>query len=197
MPSYLRPEEIPLPPASKTPASTRARNQRSAVEAVLDAATLLMPTPGYVNGTDYADWHVEATPKLLRALADLAHHHKEVELAEVLRRFSGPMCLEPLYDDLSEKRQPTGFCAAIVEREGEPCWEHSPENADALGRCIYPDRARLCREPRVPDRDRCTRHLELCLVVKRDGTVCGRRRCSVPKHKQIATAEAAAVPTPM
>lgn len=181
---YLRPVEVPLPQTSKKPVLARACNPKSAVGAVLDAASALCPTPGYVNGTDYADWFVEATPDLLRALADLAHDHEENELGDNLRRFSGPMCLEPLYDDPSENRSPRRFCAEIVEREGEPCPEHSPENADALGRCVCPDRARLCREPRVPGKDRCADHVEVCLVVKRDGTVCGMRRCGVPKHKR-------------
>ncbi len=61
-----------------------------------------------MNGTDYADWFVEATPDLLRALADLAHCQREPELADILYRFSGPMCLEPLYDDLSESCAPMG-----------------------------------------------------------------------------------------
>ncbi|MDX3435577.1 hypothetical protein [Streptomyces stelliscabiei] len=43
-----------------------------------------------MNGMDYADWFVEATLDLLRALADLAHDHEENELADSLRRFSGP-----------------------------------------------------------------------------------------------------------
>lgn len=186
-----------MPRASKAPVPTRARNTKSAIEAILDAATELRPSPGYINGTDYADWSVEATPDLLRALADLAQHHNEGELADDLRRFSGPMCLEPLYDDPSKNRSPRSFCAAIVASEGEPCPEHSPANADALGRCIYPDRSRLCREPRVPGRDRCAGHVKLCLVAQLDGTVCGRRSCGVPKHKRIAaaSAEAAAVPT--
>lgn len=186
-----------MPRASKAPAPTRARNTKSAIEAILDAATELRPTPGYINGTDYADWSVEATPGLLRALADLAQHHNEGELAKDLRRFSGPMCLEPLYDDPSKNRSPRSFCAAIVASEGEHCPVHSPANADALGRCIYPDRGRLCREPRVLGRDRCARHVELCLVVQLDGSVCGRRSCWVPKHKRIAeasAAEAVAVP---
>lgn len=179
-----------MPRTPKKPVLARARSPKSAVEAVLDAAAALGPAPGYVNGTDYAEWSVEATPDLLRALADLAHHHKENELADNLRRFSGPMCLEPLYEDLSENRSPRRFCAEIVEREGEPCSEHSPENADALGRCVYPDRTRLCREPRVAGRDRCADHLEVCLVVKRDGAVCGMRHCGVPKHKQVTAAAA-------
>lgn len=68
----------------------RACNPKSAVGAVLDAASAVGPTPGYVNGMDYADWFVEATLDLLRALADLAHDHEENELADSLRRFSGP-----------------------------------------------------------------------------------------------------------
>ncbi|MCX4862136.1 hypothetical protein [Streptomyces canus] len=149
-----------------------------------------------MNGTEYADWFVKATPDLLRALADLAHHHNESELADNLTRFSGPMCLEPLYDDLAENRSPQKFCAAMVGCDGEPCSEHSPENADALGRCVYPDRGRLCRERRLSGRDRCAHHIEVCLVVKRDGKLCGMRSCGVPKHKQVtamAAAEAAAL----
>ncbi|MEU4486632.1 hypothetical protein AB0H94_17395 [Streptomyces purpurascens] len=146
-----------------------------------------------MNGTDYADWFVKATPDLLRALADLAHHHSENELADNLNKFSGPMCLEPLYDDLVANRSPRRFCAAIVGWEGEPCTDHSPENADALGRCIYPDRGRLCRDPRLPGRDRCAHHFELCLVIKRDGRVCGMRQCGVPKHKQVTATAASAV----
>ncbi|GHG28558.1 hypothetical protein GCM10018791_50970 [Streptomyces zaomyceticus] len=109
-----------MPRASKASVPTRARNTKSAIEAILDAATELRPTPGYINGTDYADWSVEATPGLLRALADLAQHHEESELAEDLRRFSGPMCLEPLYDDPSKNRSPRSFCAEIVASEGGP-----------------------------------------------------------------------------
>ncbi|GAA2603757.1 hypothetical protein GCM10010424_63730 [Streptomyces lienomycini] len=68
---------------------------------------------------------------------------------------------------------------------------HSPDNADSLGYCVYPDRARLCREPRMPDRGRCADHWELCLVVKGDGAVCGKRRCGVPKHKRVTAAATA------
>ncbi|MFB6635350.1 hypothetical protein ACFCWY_36210 [Streptomyces sp. NPDC056362] len=186
-----------LPRASNAPVPTRTRSAKSAIEAILGAAAELRPTPGYINGTDYDDWFVEATPGLLRALADLAQLHKEGELADDLRRFSGPMCLEPLYDDPSDNSSPRSFCAAVVARKGEPCSEHSPANAAALGRCVYTDRPRLCRGPRVQGKDRCAGHVELCLVIQLDGTVCGRRTCKVPKHKRMAEAsarEAAAVP---
>ncbi|WP_186779011.1 hypothetical protein [Streptomyces salinarius] len=104
----------------KTAVLGRARNPKRAVDAVLDEAARLQPAPGYMNGTDYADWFVEATPDLLRALADLAYCHQEPELADTLHRFSGPMCLEPLYDDLPESRAPHGFCVETVGREGNP-----------------------------------------------------------------------------
>ncbi|MFI8515336.1 hypothetical protein ACIGHB_29830 [Streptomyces sp. NPDC085460] len=175
-----------MPRKPKKPPVPSSRNARSAAERVLDAAESLRPVPGYVNGDDWEEWYVQATPALLRAMAELALHHQDEELAGRLVRFASPMCLEPEFENSSGKRVVVAFCAEAVAREDEPCPEHHPSNAEVLGYCVHVSGSRLCRTPRAPGKNRCAEHAKWCLAVERDGAVCNRRNCQVPKHRELA-----------
>ncbi|MFB7341250.1 hypothetical protein ACFCZ6_14430 [Streptomyces hydrogenans] len=177
-----------MPRSPRRPSVPASRNARSAAERVLDAASSLRPVAGYVNGDHWDEWYVEAKPKLLLALAELALHHQDEDLAERLVRYAGPMCLEPLFEDLPEKRRVTAFCAEAVKRKDDPCPEHHASNAETLGYCVYVDGSRLCRTPRAPGKNRCPGHARRCLVVKLDGEVCDAPDCRVPKHRRLAEA---------
>ncbi|MFK8851418.1 hypothetical protein [Streptomyces sp. Ac-502] len=156
------------------------------VTAILESAARLLPTPGYVNGDDYSDWHIRASPRLLRALAELARDEGGHQLADRLDRFSHPLCMEPLDTILSIETMPVKWCVNPVELEGAPCELHTPEHASDLGRCTWagPDAARICRNAPAPGDDRCAVHAAFCRVIRVDGAVCNRHRCSVPKHRR-------------
>lgn len=55
---------------------------------------------------------------------------------------------------------PRQWCAAPVEKEGDPCERHTPEHAAELGRCSWAGSAdrRICRGTPEPDDDRCAVH---------------------------------------
>ncbi|MFE9636981.1 hypothetical protein [Streptomyces sp. NPDC006463] len=155
---------------------------------VLAAARELVPMPGYVNGYDYSDWHMRASPSLMRGLAELARQQGDEELTEQLYRYSGPVCMEPLDPVLSVRKSPRLWCAASVERDGDPCADHTPKYAADLGRCVYNSGTRICREALVPGADVCRDHEGLCPAVKADGEVCGRPNCRIPKHREAGLA---------
>lgn len=160
----------------------------------LEAAARLRPSAGYVNGLDYGDWFIEAKPDLLLAVAQLARDLSRHELAGRLERLSKPMCMEPLDAVLSYDAPPQTWCGRTVKAEGLPCELHTPERAADLGRCTWagPGDARICRSAPLEGHDRCRGHVACCRAVKGDGTVCNRRDCRVPKHRQAPGSEAAA-----
>ncbi|MFD6329235.1 hypothetical protein ACFWGI_06605 [Streptomyces niveus] len=159
-----------------------------AVGTTLEAAAALNPVPGYVNGDDYSDWYIPATPPLLRALAQLARSQGASDLADSLDRFSHPLCMEPVDTVLAPGVMPEQWCGAPVEKEGEPCERHTPEHAAELGRCNWAGSAdgRICRSARRPGGDRCEVHAAYCRAVKVDGTVCDRSNCRHPKHRRAS-----------
>ncbi|MFE5842114.1 hypothetical protein ACFQ7N_10750 [Streptomyces niveus] len=165
------------------------------IAALLDAAATLQPTAGYINGLDYTQWHVEAPPELLRALAELATTRGDDNLAAQLNRFAQPLCMEPLDTELTYESAPRRWCGTPVERDDEPCAAHTPEHAASLGRCtyigdVYEAQRRICREPLLSGTDRCRGHHGRCRAIRKDGKVCGRPDCQVPKHR--ASVEVAA-----
>lgn len=164
------------------------------IVAILKAAARLRPSAGYVNGLDYQDWYTEATPDLLRALAQLARFRQEHELAGRLEQLSKPLCMEPLDAVLSYDAPPKTWCGRPVKSAGMPCELHTPERAGDLGRCTWsgPGAERICRSAPLEGDDRCERHAECCRAVKGDGKVCNRYHCRVPKHRQASTPDAAA-----
>ncbi|MBO8202672.1 hypothetical protein [Streptomyces smyrnaeus] len=151
----------------------------------LEAASRLRPTPGFVNGDEYAEWYVEASSQLLLALADLAQAQDEPQLARQLELFSHPLCMEPLDAVLPTEAMPKTWCFNPVKTADTPCALHTPERAADLGRCTWTgDGAlRMCRTEPAPGDDRCKRHAEFCRAVKVDGAVCGRPRCRIPQHQ--------------
>ncbi|WP_255311004.1 hypothetical protein [Streptomyces viridosporus] len=130
------------------------------VAAVFEAATQLRPRPGYVNGLDYDEWYIEATPDLLRALAQLSRTCHERELANWLEQSSKPLCMEPLDAVLSYDTYPKTWCCRSVKAAGLPCELHVPERAADLGRCTYthPGHTRICRTAPLEGGDRCKVH---------------------------------------
>jgi hypothetical protein len=163
-----------------------------AVATTLEAAAKLSPVPGYINGDDYAEWYIPASPALLRALAQLALAHGSSELADRLADFSHPLCMEPLDTVLTPGTMPRQWCGTPVQKEGDPCDKHTPEHAAELGRCSWagsPD-GRICRDAPEPGDDRCEVHAAYCRAIKRDGKVCNRTDCSVPKHREASESAA-------
>jgi hypothetical protein len=162
--------------------------------AVFEAATRLRPCPGYINGHQYDEWYIEATPDLLRSLAELSRTCREGELAKWLERLSKPLCMEPLDPVLSCESIPKTWCLRPVEAGGMPCDLHIPERAADLGRCTYagPEDTRICRIAPVEGGDRCKDHTAYCRAVKKDGEVCNRCSCYIPQHRQASALEAAA-----
>lgn len=170
---------------TRTPVLESERD--SALTALLSAAGALRPTPGYINGHDYSQWHVEASQDLLLALSDLAEAHGDDGLAARLHTLSGPLCMEPLDAELTYESLPKRWCGQPVDEDGDPCAAHTPKHAAALGRCTYTgdeyeELKRICREPLLPGGDRCPDHHGRCRVIKLNGKVCGRPDCRVPKH---------------
>ncbi|MGG2463820.1 hypothetical protein ACO0M4_29165 [Streptomyces sp. RGM 3693] len=163
-----------------------------AVVATLEAAARLLPSPGYINGDDYDQWYVEATPSLLVALAELARSQDAHELADRLDRLSHPLCMEPLDAVLTTNSMPKRWCFNPVKAAGTPCELHKPERAVDLGRCTWAgsDTERICRSTPNPGDDRCKEHAAFCRAIKTDGAVCNRHNCSVPKHRQAAVSAA-------
>lgn len=155
---------------------------------ILEAAAELRPAPGYVNGDEYADWYIEATPRLLLALADPARAQDEPHLADRLDRLSHPLCMEPLDAVLPTEAMPEKWCFKPVKVTGAPCELHTPERAADLGRCTWTGSgaSRICRRAPITGRDRCKRRAVFCRAVKADGAICGRAHCKVPKH-QVAS----------
>ncbi|MFD4754332.1 MULTISPECIES: hypothetical protein [unclassified Streptomyces] len=161
----------------------------------LNAAAGLHPSPGYINGDEYSQWYIEAGPRLLRALSQLALANGSGELADRLENLSHPLCMEPLDDVLTPGTVPRQWCSTPVKEQGDPCAEHTPEHASKLGRCswagtgqVWESRAvrRICRAPLVPGDDRCAAHAAYCKVIKRDKQVCNRTNCTVPKHRKAS-----------
>ncbi|WP_128380446.1 hypothetical protein [Streptomyces cavernae] len=163
---------------------------------ILEAAARLRPCPGYINGHDYQDWYIEATPDLLLALAQLARDRHRHELADRLERLSKPLCMEPLDPVLSYDALPKSWCGRTVKATGLPCELHIPERAADLGRCTWagPGAQRICRSAPLEGDDRCTEHAARCRAVKGDGEVCDRPDCRVPKHRQAPASDAAVEP---
>ncbi|MFD7685600.1 hypothetical protein [Streptomyces sp. NPDC059781] len=161
------------------------------ITAVLEAATRLCPCPGFINGHHYDEWYIEATPDLLRALAQLSRACHEQESAEWLEQLSKPLCMEPLDAVLSYGAYPKTWCCRPVKAEGLPCELHVPERAADLGRCTYtdPGYTRICRTVPLEGGDRCENHAACCRAVKKDGSVCNRRACRVPRHRQASVSE--------
>ncbi|MFB6572960.1 hypothetical protein [Streptomyces noursei] len=167
------------------------KTMSDAVEAVLEAAARLAPSPGYINGDHYDEWYVEATPVLLVALAELARCRDDRELADKLNLLSGPLCMEPLDAVLPTNSMPKRWCFNPVATAGAPCELHKPERAADLGRCTWAGRAeRICRSTPNPGDDRCEEHAALCRAIKTNGAVCNQHNCSVPKHRRAAVSAA-------
>ncbi|MFE9619640.1 hypothetical protein [Streptomyces sp. NPDC006384] len=158
--------------------------------AVFEAAAQLRPQPGFINGHQYDEWYVKATPDLLCALAHLSRTSHEHELASWLEQLSKPLCMEPLDPVLSYESFPKAWCLRPVQAQGLPCELHRPERAAGLGRCTYanPKNTRICRITPLEGGDRCKDHAEYCRAVKKDGEVCNQRRCYIPQHRQVPTA---------
>ncbi|MFI5940551.1 hypothetical protein ACIBCB_09850 [Streptomyces uncialis] len=171
---------------------TRTSQPADAVATTLDAAAKLGPVPGYINGDDYDEWHIEAGPELLRALSQLALAHGSDTLAARLERLSNPLCMEPLDAVLTPGTMPQRWCGTPVTKAGDPCAQHTPDHAAELGRCAWAglDQAcaprRICRDAPVAGDDRCPAHAAYCRAVKRDKKVCNRPNCTVPKHREAA-----------
>ncbi|MCQ9132851.1 hypothetical protein [Streptomyces hilarionis] len=162
------------------------------IAAVFEAAARLRPWPGYINGHQYDEWYIEATPDLLHTLARLSRTSHERELASWLEQLSKPLCMEPLDPVLSYETLPKTWCFRPVQARDLPCELHRPERAADLGRCTYagPEDPRICRIAPLVGGDRCEDHAECCRAVKKDGEVCNRRSCYVPQHRQASSLEA-------
>ena len=148
----VRAEEAGTTGAQDTPTGS--------VAAVFEAASQLRPRPGYVNGLDHDEWYVEATPDLLRALAQLSRAHYERELADWLGQLSEPLCMEPLDAVLSYDTCPKTWCCRSVQAAGLPCEPRVLARAADLGRCTYthPGHTRICRTAPLEGSDRCEGH---------------------------------------
>lgn len=116
---------------------TTTTSTSAAVATTLAAAAKLCPEPGYINGDDYGEWFIPASPALLRALAQLALAEGSQKLAARLENFCHPLCMEPLDEVLTPGTMPQQWCGAPVENSGDPCGEHISERAAVLGRCTW------------------------------------------------------------
>lgn len=172
---------------------TTTTSTSAAVATTLAAAAKLCPEPGYINGDDYGEWFIPASPALLRALAQLALAEGSQKLAARLENFCHPLCMEPLDEVLTPGTMPQQWCGAPVENSGDPCGEHISERAAVLGRCTWVSSddgwagaagRRICRDAPVPADDRCEAHAACCRAVKRDKKVCNRVNCTIPKHQE-------------